>query len=85
MSNAKACLLMVLIAVAGCATQARKDQGTASVDAAVTDVQCETRQVTGKLISQRVCTTKAERDDAQGGVESTRDSVMKGVDARPGK
>jgi hypothetical protein len=85
MPNAKAFQLVILIAVVGCATQPDKDHGAAGANTAGTDVQCQTQQVTGALIGKRVCTTKAQRDAAQGGVEDTRDAVMKSVTARPGQ
>jgi hypothetical protein len=85
MPSAKACQLVILIVVAGCATQPDKDHGAASANTAGTDVQCQTQHVTGALIAKRVCTTKAQRDAAQDGVEDTRDAAMKSVTARPGQ
>ena len=85
MLNAKACQLVILLVVAGCATQPDKDHGAASANTAGTDVQCQSQQVTGALIAKKVCTSKAQRDAAQGGVEDTRDTVMKSVTARPGQ
>lgn len=87
MSSAKAYLPLILIAVAGCATQPPKDHVVAATtDPANPDgIQCQTMQVTGQLISKKVCTTKAQRDAAQAGIEETRDTVMKSVEARPGQ
>jgi hypothetical protein len=79
-SNAKLCQLVILIVVAGCATQPGRDHGAATVNAAGTDTQCHSAQLTGTLISKTVCTTKAQRDAQQGLVGEVQNSAMKSVD-----
>jgi hypothetical protein len=88
MPNAKWCQLVILIMVAGCATQPPqpgKDHSAANVNAAGTDTQCQSRQLTGTMIGKSVCTTKAQRDAQQGLVGEVQNSVMQSVDARPVK
>jgi hypothetical protein len=85
MSNAKLCQLVILIVVAGCATQPGKDHGAATVNAAGTDTQCHSEQLTGTLVSKTVCTTKAQRDAQQALVGEVQKSVMQSVDGRAGK
>lgn len=83
MPNAKPCQLAILITVAGCATQPGKDHGAANVNAAGTDTQCHSQQLTGSMISKTVCTTKARRDAQQALIGEVQDTAMKAVDARP--
>jgi hypothetical protein len=85
MSNAKLCQLVILIVVAGCATQPGKDHGAATVNAAGTDTQCHSQELTGTMMSKTVCTTKAQRDAQQGLVGEVQNSVMQSADGRPGK
>jgi hypothetical protein len=85
MPTAKPCQLVILIMVAGCATQPGKEHGTANVNAAGTDIQCHSEQLTGSLFSKTVCTTKAQRDAQQALVGEVQNSVMQSVDGRPGK
>jgi hypothetical protein len=85
MPNAKPCQLVILIMVAGCATQPGKEHGAANVNAAGTEIQCHSEQLTGSLISKSVCTTKAQRDAQQALVGEVQDSAMKSVDGRPGR
>ena len=85
MPNAKPCQLVILIMVAGCATQPGKEHGAANVNAAGTEIQCHSEQLTGSLISKSVCTTKAHRDAQQALVGEVQDSAMKSVDGRPGR
>jgi hypothetical protein len=66
MPNAKLCQLVILIIVAGCATQPGKDHGADKVNAAGGDVQCHSEQLTGSMLSKTtVCTTQAQRDAAE--------------------
>jgi hypothetical protein len=85
MPNAKPCLLVILIMVAGCATQPAKEHGAANVNAAGTDIQCDSERLTGSLISKTVCTTKAQRDAQHALVGEVQNSVMQSVDGRAGK
>jgi hypothetical protein len=83
MPNAKPCQLVILIIVAGCATQPAKDHGAPNVNAAGTDTQCHSEQLTGTMISKTVCTTKAQRDAQQALVGEVQNSAMQSVDAHP--
>lgn len=85
MPNVKPGQLVILIMVAGCATQPGKEHGAANVNAAGTDKQCHSEQLTGRLISNTVCTTKAQRDAQHALVGEVQNSAMQSVDARPGK
>jgi hypothetical protein len=85
MSNAKLCQLVILIVVAGCATQPGKDHGAATVNAAGADTQCHSQELTGTMFSKTVCTTKAQRDAQQGLVGEVQNSAMQSADGRPGK
>jgi hypothetical protein len=85
MPNAKLCQLVILIVVAGCATQPGKDHGAATVNAAGADTQCRSQELTGSLISKTVCTTKAQRDAQQGLVGEVENSTMQSAEGRPGK
>jgi hypothetical protein len=83
MPNAKPCLLLASIMVAGCATQPSKDHGAANVNAAGTDTQCHSEALTGSLISKTVCTTKAQRDAQQALVGEVQNSVMQSANGHP--
>ena len=83
MSNAKLCRLVILIVVAGCATQPGKDHGAATVNAAGTDTQCHSEQLTGTLISKTVCPTKAQRDAQQVLLGEVQNTVMQAKVAQP--
>lgn len=72
MPNAKPCQLVFAIIVAGCTTQPGKDHGAANVNAAGTDGQCHSEQLTGTMISRTVCITKAQRDAQQAAVDDIR-------------
>jgi hypothetical protein len=85
MPNAKPCLLLFSIMVAGCATQPSKDHGAANVNATGTDTQCHSEALTGSLISKTVCTTKAQRDAQQALVGEVQGSTMQSVEGRSGK
>lgn len=85
MTYAIPCGLVILITLAGCATQPGKDHGAADVNAAGTDTQCHSQQLTGSMISKTVCSTKEWRNKQQALVGEVQDTAMKAVDARPGK
>jgi len=70
MSIAKLCGFTILVAVVGCATQPAK-----TANAVGPDRQCHSDVLTGSLVPKTVCTTKAERDAAQGTVDDMRKSV----------
>jgi hypothetical protein len=80
MLNCKPCQLVILMMVAGCATQPSKAPGAANANAAGTDTQCHSEALTGSLISKTVCTTKAQRDAQQGLVGDVHSSVMQSVE-----
>jgi hypothetical protein len=83
MPDSKPWRLVILIMVAGCATQPAKNPGTATASAAATDTQCHSEALTGSLISKTVCTTKAQRDAQQALVGEVHSSVMQSVEAHP--
>ena len=85
MPTAKSCLPVILLIVAGCATQPDKNHGTANANAAGPDTQCHSEQPTGSLISKTVCTTKAQRDAQAAAAEDVRDTISKSVEGRPGQ
>lgn len=85
MRYAKPSQLLVLIMVAGCASQPSKDHAAANANAAGTDTQCHSEALTGSLITKTVCTTKAQRDAQQALVGEVQNSTMQSVDGRSGK
>jgi uncharacterized lipoprotein YajG len=79
MFKAKLYRLVMLGALAGCATQPATNHVANNANAAGSDVQCRFVQVTGSMLGKTVCTTQAERDAQQ------RDNeALKGiVDSQP--
>jgi hypothetical protein len=77
--------LLVLLMVAGCASQPGKDHAATNASTAGTDTQCHSEALTGSLITKTVCTTKAQRDAQQALVGEVQNSTMQSVDGRSGK
>jgi hypothetical protein len=82
MPDTKLCHLAVLIIVAGCTTQAGRDQHADSVNAA--DVQCHSEQLTGTMLSKTVCTTAAQRAAAQADADNLRKAAVQSGGCRSG-
>ena len=80
MLNRKPYQLIILMMVAGCATQPSKAPGAANANAAGTDTQCHSEALTGSLISKTVCTTKAQRDAQQALVSEVHNSSLQSVE-----
>jgi hypothetical protein len=84
MRNGKLCQFVILIIVAGCATQPGKDHGADQVNTAGADVQCRSEQSTGSMMSKTVCTTKAEREAQQAAAgDLQRVTAAQGGGCRP--
>lgn len=75
MLNARLCHLVALGIVAGCTTQPVKDQGANNASATGPDVQCHVVPISGSMIGKTVCTTKAQRDAQQAGVNDLRNDI----------
>jgi hypothetical protein len=69
MPGAKLCRLIMLITVAGCATQPH----TVANDGP--DIQCHSQETIGSLITKPVCTTRAQRAAQQAQLEELRQTV----------
>jgi hypothetical protein len=72
MSIVKLCGCIILTTVVGCTTT----QPAKTANAAGPDRQCHTDVLTGSMINKTVCTTQAERDNAQANVAGMRQSVQ---------
>lgn len=68
-----------ILLLTGCATQPGKDHGAANVNAAGTDIQCHSEQLTGTMLSKQVCTTKAQRDAQQAAVDDLKNAAAHSV------
>ena len=66
--------LVALCILAGCAAQPAKNVNTAT-----TDVQCHAEQITGSLVAHTVCTTKAQRDAQEAGLDDVRNFAERPV------
>ena len=77
MPNAKLCQLIMLIIVAACTTQPNK------VASAGPDLQCHSEASTGSLITQSVCTTRAQREAEERQLDALKGAVEAGAPARP--
>lgn len=71
--------LVALCILAGCAAQPAKNPSTNNANTASTDVQCHTEQDASSLIAHTVCTTKAQRDDQQAGLNDVRNVVQRPI------
>jgi hypothetical protein len=80
MPNVKLSQLVLLIMVAGCATQPGKNNGADHVTAA-NDLQCHTEAVTGTLVGRKVCTTQTQRDAQQATLTDIQRAAQGGLAA----
>jgi hypothetical protein len=76
--------LVALCGLAGCAAQPAQNHSTNNANTAGTDVQCHAEQSTASLVVHTVCTTKAQRDAQQAGLNDVRNVAERPLSVLPG-
>jgi hypothetical protein len=75
MFGARIYMLVTTAILAGCATQAGKGGTADKASANGSDMQCQSKAVTGSMFSKTVCSTKAQRDASRAAAEELKEEA----------